>query len=127
MQQSKYEALELLPQLRSSANDESLQPKQQLSTMEAPGSDVITRAGLETHKALLDKRMSELMHLVDSEQLTMEMYISRLQERVSAETALYRQLKADKRIVDAKRVGARVKIMAAEIKGAQDAAAIEDG
>ena len=44
MQQSKYEALELLPQLRSSANDESLQPKQQLSTMDFE----LTHSGRDT-------------------------------------------------------------------------------
>ena len=100
----------------------------QLAAMGAPdmGGDVIARAGLETRKALLCKRMSELMHLVDTEQLTMEQYLARLQERVAAETSLYRQLKASKRGSDAKRVGTRVKIMAAEIKGAQDAAAAED-
>ena len=91
----------------------------------AGGADTIAVATLETRKALLGKRMAELMHLVDSEQLTMEQYIAKLQERVTAETALYRQLKAAKRTADAKRVGVRVKAMATEIKGAQEAGAAE--
>ena len=82
---------------------------------------------LNTRKMALEVRMSQLEQMVAGGQLTIEMYLQRVKERIAAETQLYRRLKQMGKQADSKKVADRVKKMQSEVNTAEEAGGAEGG